>query len=100
MNVIRKTLIAVVLAGSALNAVAADSGARVVIDCSSNRAPKMSDVARVVGTDNFWQTYAARERLISLAKSRCKRGADFVQFIPGTEDSTRQGLAVAESRFP
>ncbi len=101
MNTVHTALLALALASTGMHAAAAQTEFKVVIDCTSNRAPKMADVAEVVGTYNFWQTYAARERLISLAKSRCKRGADFVQFVPGTEPSSpEQDLASVASREP
>jgi hypothetical protein len=96
MNILRSILLALVLASSSVSTFAAGTPAKLVVDCAAPRLLKMDDVGKLVGTYNFWQTYAVRDHLMSLAKARCKRGADFVQFVPGTEASAHeQGLTAA-----
>jgi len=56
--------------------------ASVVIACASTQAPKLDDVAELVGTrHDRWQSQGARQRLLTLAKPVCERGIDLVQFV-------------------
>jgi hypothetical protein len=106
MNTLRLSLAILVLA--AANVHAGESAApialkpvpvstfRVVVDCASRHLPKANDVAKLVDTYNMWQTHAAAERLLWLAKEPCARGADFVQFVPSTQEASQQRFAMVE----
>jgi hypothetical protein len=92
MNFAKLGLIAMVIAATsahantrAVNDYAATAtmpASSVVIACASTQAPKLDDVAELVGTrHDRWQSYVARQRLLALAKPVCARGIDLVQFV-------------------
>ncbi len=58
---------------------------KIVLSCPVSRTPNLQDVANIVGTTNMWASYHARERVLELAKQACKRGADYVNIVSGTE---------------
>ena len=110
MNVVRSTLAALVVttlnSGVAaaqsridIDANTASRGARVVVDCASRSAPRLGDVAEVVGTKyDIWATFVVRQRLIELAKPICARGTDLVEFVAaGDADGRDLRLAFADA---
>ena len=113
MNVVvRLGLVALVATAFDINPAAAQSasdldavssrGARVVIDCTTMRSPRLEDVAQVVGTTyDIWATFVARQHLIKLAKPACERGTSLVEFVASAEPAVhelRVALADADVR--
>ena len=101
MNVLRLSLATLAVAAMHSGVAAAQSrididansatrGARVVVDCASHSAPRLGDVADVVGTKyDIWATFVARQRLIALAKPICARGTDLVEFVSSSNPDGR-----------
>ena len=51
-------------------------------DCPLRVLPSQRAVGRVLGLDNFWQTYRARDRLMERVRATCAQGASAVRVLP------------------
>ena len=85
-----------VLAAAAIFAMparaGADHNADLAFDCTGMHLPSQQDVARLLGTHNFDQTYRERERLMRNVRRECLRGARQVV----VKADTRVGQAAIE----
>jgi hypothetical protein len=83
--------------GAAAPALAAEARetSRLTFACDAMRLPTQEAIGRLLGTQNFGQTYRARERLLHDARSACLRGAGRVWIEAGI--ATEAGTAFAPS---
>jgi hypothetical protein len=60
-------------------------------DCPLRALPSQQAVGRVLGLDNFWQTYRARDRLMERVRATCAQGASAVRVLPEAGHSAWHG---------
>ena len=91
MNAFRMILFAGLLAGADARADVADAIDPLDFDCPLQHLPSQQAVGRVLGLDNFWQTYRARDRLMERVRATCAQGAVAVRVLPEDGHSTWHG---------
>lgn len=64
-------------------------------DCPLRVLPSQRVVGRVLGLDNFWQTYRARDRLMERVRATCAQGASAVRVLPDERPRGHQPWVVA-----
>lgn len=67
-------------APAASTTTAAAPSTTIAIDCA-HRYISQRDAARVLGTDNFWQTYAKRQSLYAHVARLCHSGVERVLLV-------------------
>jgi hypothetical protein len=91
MNASNMILFAVLLAGADVRAEVADTIDSLDFDCPLRQLPSQRAVGRVLGLDNFWQTYRARARLMERVRAACAQGASAVRVLPEDDHSAWHG---------
>jgi hypothetical protein len=89
MNAVRTVLFAGVLIGAHAVAGATEPVEPLDFDCPLNVLPSQRAVGRVLGLDNFWQTYRARDRMMERVRAACAQGAVAVRVLPDDRAPTR-----------
>ena len=67
-------------------------------DCPLRVLPSQQVVGRVLGLDNFWQTYRARDRLMQRVRAACAQGAGAVRVLPEEHAASRSPPMVVALR--
>jgi len=65
----------------------------IAIDCD-HRYISQRDAARVLRTDNFWQTYAKRQALYANVARACHSGVKQVLLVTGEGRGKNRALAI------
>lgn len=60
-------------------AFAQDTPDSISVDCHTMQRPNQREVSRVLDISNFTQAYAAREKVMQIARQKCLRGGDRVE---------------------
>lgn len=82
MNAFCTVLFCGLLMGAPAIAATTEAVEPLDFDCPLKVLPSQSAVGRVLGLDNFWQTYRARDRLMQRVRSACAQGAVAVRVLP------------------
>ena len=82
MNALRMILIASLLGAIDARADVDTSIDPLDLDCPLHQLPSQRLVGRVLGLDNFWQTYRARAQLMERVRAACAQGASAVRVLP------------------
>jgi hypothetical protein len=69
-------------------------GRGLIVDCQVAHLPSQKDVAHLLGTRNFSQTYAERTRLMQTIHRECQRGAR--QVLVDASDPPPESVATTE----
>jgi hypothetical protein len=91
MKTLRYAPVAIVLASAA--AQAQENPGSLDINCNTLERPSQTQVARALGIDNFTSAYAARERVMQIARSQCLRGVAQARIVADRHDPA---IATAE----
>ena len=67
-------------------------------DCPLRVLPSQRVVGRVLGLDNFWQTYRMRVRLMERVRAACAQGAVAVRVLPDDRAPSRSPPLVVALR--
>ena len=67
-------------------------------DCPLRVLPSQRAVGHVLGLDNFWQTYRARDRMMERVRAACAQGAATIRVLPEEHAPTRSRPMVVALR--
>lgn len=98
MNAFRTVLICGLLIGAHAVAGATEPVEPLDFDCPLNVLPSQRAVGRVLGLDNFWQTYRMRVRLMERVRAACAQGAVAVRVLPDDRAPNRSPPLVVALR--
>ena len=71
--------------GVAAQAHDVDPGGRIVVACSVQHGPRMSEVTRAIDESHYWAPQSARKEILALARQACDSGSSEVVFVPSAD---------------
>lgn len=60
--------------------------AGILVDCADPALPSQRQVSDLIGSNNGYQTYAARQRLMLQARRACHRGVSSVRLVRAVDE--------------